>query len=248
MADDLFGDGVNVASRIEGLAPPGGICITESIHSAISSHPQFETIPLGRKKLKNIRYGYKIYRIKTDYDHKKQTVVSSGKSQISNIFKAGTLSLFRSKRILVYLVGIIVIGSVIWIYSSLFLPGKTTSNETVVPEKKISEVDVPPQQQNQLINKYGIDFINEMRTIQNYPQLEKYLQSNRQAGKIKFGSMRDFINLEGKYVVIFDMDKIYTVLIYTNDKYIDLYNNREYVELSQYFRGKRQCWVELIEK
>ena len=33
--DDLFGDGVNVAARLEGLAEPGGICISEAVRSAV---------------------------------------------------------------------------------------------------------------------------------------------------------------------------------------------------------------------
>ena len=33
---DVFGDGVNVASRLEGLAKPGGVCVSDIVHQAIA--------------------------------------------------------------------------------------------------------------------------------------------------------------------------------------------------------------------
>ena len=51
---DVFGDGVNVASRIQPLASPGGICISGSVSDAISSHPEYNIISKGEQELKNI--------------------------------------------------------------------------------------------------------------------------------------------------------------------------------------------------
>ena len=51
---DVFGDGVNVASRIQPFASPGGICISNVVKEAIASHPSYNIISEGQQELKNI--------------------------------------------------------------------------------------------------------------------------------------------------------------------------------------------------
>lgn len=60
---DVFGDGVNVASRIEKLAEPGGICISERVYYDIKNKPVLEATFLGEKKLKNVDDPVKIYSL-----------------------------------------------------------------------------------------------------------------------------------------------------------------------------------------
>lgn len=54
--DDVYGDGVNIASRIEGIADPGGIYISESIQRAIRGRSEFKLLKLGEVQLKNVDY------------------------------------------------------------------------------------------------------------------------------------------------------------------------------------------------
>ena len=54
--NDVFGDGVNIASRLQGIADPGGIYISESIQRAVRSRNEFELLRLGDVHLKNIDY------------------------------------------------------------------------------------------------------------------------------------------------------------------------------------------------
>jgi len=54
MDGDVFGDGVNVASRIQPFANPGGICISSAVKEAVSSHPNYNIKSEGQKELKNI--------------------------------------------------------------------------------------------------------------------------------------------------------------------------------------------------
>ncbi len=61
--DDVFGDGVNVASRIQGIADPGGIYVTESIENAIRNRSDIQTKYLGEANLKNVSYPVKVYAI-----------------------------------------------------------------------------------------------------------------------------------------------------------------------------------------
>jgi len=60
---DVFGDGVNVASRIEPLAEPGGICITEQVYRNIRNRPGIEAVFLGDKQLKNVDSSIKVYAL-----------------------------------------------------------------------------------------------------------------------------------------------------------------------------------------
>ena len=61
--DEVYGDGVNVASRIEPLAEPGGICVTEEVYRNIKNQKGMRVTPLGEKELKNVEESLKIYSI-----------------------------------------------------------------------------------------------------------------------------------------------------------------------------------------
>ena len=61
---DVFGDGVNIASRLQSIADPGGIYISESIHNAIRSQKDIDSQYLGEVKLKNVNYPFKTYYLK----------------------------------------------------------------------------------------------------------------------------------------------------------------------------------------
>ena len=52
--DDIYGHGVNVAARLEGLAPPGGICISAEAWRHVRSVVAAEFVDLGEQRLKNI--------------------------------------------------------------------------------------------------------------------------------------------------------------------------------------------------
>jgi TolB-like protein/class 3 adenylate cyclase len=52
--DKVFGDGVNIASRIHGMAKPGGICVSEDVQHAVRNRPAFQFTSLGTPPLKNI--------------------------------------------------------------------------------------------------------------------------------------------------------------------------------------------------
>ena len=60
---DVFGDDVNVASRIEPFAAPGGIAISHKVQQDISSLPEFTTKYIGQPKLKGVRQEVKVYCI-----------------------------------------------------------------------------------------------------------------------------------------------------------------------------------------
>lgn len=51
---DIFGNGVNIASRLESIAEPGSIYISDSVYNAVKSHKDIQTEYIGEKTLKNI--------------------------------------------------------------------------------------------------------------------------------------------------------------------------------------------------
>lgn len=59
----IYGDGVNMASRIESLAVPGGIFISEKVHDEIKNQPNINTRELGYFELKNIKQPVRLFAI-----------------------------------------------------------------------------------------------------------------------------------------------------------------------------------------
>ncbi len=61
--DDVFGDGVNIASRIQAKANPGSIYISEAVHNSISNKKDFQTKFVKEERLKNVKEPVKIYQV-----------------------------------------------------------------------------------------------------------------------------------------------------------------------------------------
>ena len=62
--DDIFGDGVNVAVRLEGLAEPGGICVSVRVQEDAAGKLDLAFEDLGEQQLKNIARPVRVYRIR----------------------------------------------------------------------------------------------------------------------------------------------------------------------------------------
>ena len=61
--DDILGDGVNVAARLEGIAEPGGICISASAYDQVRGKVPVEFTDLGEQTLKNIARPVRAYAV-----------------------------------------------------------------------------------------------------------------------------------------------------------------------------------------
>jgi len=64
--DDIFGDGVNIAARLEGVAEPGGICLSASAYDQVYGKIGTEFADLGERRLKNIARPIRVYAIVPD--------------------------------------------------------------------------------------------------------------------------------------------------------------------------------------
>jgi adenylate cyclase len=60
---DIYGDGVNVAARLEALAEPGSVCISDAVRTAIGSKLPYQYAFIGEHSVKNIREPVRAYRV-----------------------------------------------------------------------------------------------------------------------------------------------------------------------------------------
>ncbi len=64
--EDIYGDGVNIAARLEGLSEPGGICISQQVFDQIETKLDLTYDDLGDQRVKNIARPVHVYRIRLD--------------------------------------------------------------------------------------------------------------------------------------------------------------------------------------
>ena len=64
--DDIYGDGVNVASRLEGLAEPGGICVRRNVRNQVRDKLDLDFEDLGEIEVKNIARPVRVFRVILD--------------------------------------------------------------------------------------------------------------------------------------------------------------------------------------
>ncbi len=62
---DIFGDGVNIAVRLESIATPGGVCISEDVYRQVRGTFDATYEDIGEQKLKNIVQPVRVYRMRT---------------------------------------------------------------------------------------------------------------------------------------------------------------------------------------
>jgi class 3 adenylate cyclase len=84
-AGDLFGDGVNIAARLQTLAQPGGICVSGATYEQVRKIQSFGFVDLGVQRVKNIEEPVKAYSVRT----------SGSETNTKTLFE-GTIELLRA--------------------------------------------------------------------------------------------------------------------------------------------------------
>src|SRR5437870_1168656 len=64
--DDIFGDGVNIAARLEGIAEPGGVCISDDAYRQVRGKVEIACDDLGPQTLKNIAEPMRTWRVQLE--------------------------------------------------------------------------------------------------------------------------------------------------------------------------------------
>jgi TolB-like protein/class 3 adenylate cyclase/Flp pilus assembly protein TadD len=71
--DDILGDGVNIAARLEGLADPGGVLVSRAVRDQVRDRVELAFEDLGEHQLKNIARPVRVYRVQRRADSKGST-------------------------------------------------------------------------------------------------------------------------------------------------------------------------------
>ena len=84
---EVYGDGVNIASRLESLAKPGGICVSGEVYGLIKNQPDIHVTSGGSKELKNLKDPLDIYFVDAATGEKRSTSGETAASEKSILRK-----------------------------------------------------------------------------------------------------------------------------------------------------------------
>src|SRR4029453_14376008 len=80
---DIYGDGVNIAARVESLASPGEICLSDKGNQQIKGKLAFDVRDLGEQNLKNIAQPVRVYGVRLDGTPERPALVLPDKPSIA---------------------------------------------------------------------------------------------------------------------------------------------------------------------
>jgi len=132
----VLGDGVNVASRIHELAPPGGCCISERVYEEIRNKPEFQVKDLGEKILKNVARPIHVYAL--------TAAEAPGRPRSSPGLPAGAgKSIAKSRAVAAGVAALLLVALVIVVTRSRWLTTAITTPPTA-PTRAIRSIAVLP--------------------------------------------------------------------------------------------------------
>ncbi|HEY0732640.1 MAG TPA: adenylate/guanylate cyclase domain-containing protein, partial [Chitinophagaceae bacterium] len=115
---DVFGDGVNIASRLQALAPVGSIWASEAVYKNIINKKEITARFVREELLKNVKEPIRIYEIITD--EKKKTLKPASSSKNALPAKKATVSVPKSYKRIFFIIAIVILLAVsvfAWFYS-----------------------------------------------------------------------------------------------------------------------------------
>ena len=80
---DVYGDAVNVASRIEPISEAGGVCISQQVFDSVRNKTDLKMIGLGEKQLKNIELPLAVYKVNMPWDEPERRSQSAPKERLA---------------------------------------------------------------------------------------------------------------------------------------------------------------------
>ncbi len=126
--DDIYGDGVNIAARLEGLADAGGICVSGTVHDALGNRLALGYTFMGEQQVKNIAQPVRAYRVMFDWTEPAKDpifggAVRSARRKFALLAGAGTV--------------VLAVAGTWWLAGTR--PMESTAPTAVTPPKPVAE-------------------------------------------------------------------------------------------------------------
>ncbi len=132
--EQIYGDGVNVAARLESLADPGGICISRTVHENIRNKLPLNYEDLGEQSVKNIAEPVRVFRVMMEGRAAARTTAKATERSLRKHWRGGVFSL----------AGLTLIAAVIVFVQHLSLrPPTTTASIPLAPSPALTLPDKP---------------------------------------------------------------------------------------------------------
>ncbi len=130
--EDIFGSGVNIASRLEPLAPVGGILVSGAVYKNIHNKKGINTTFIGEKELKGVREPVKIYQVKIDdkaFINREEEILEQAGSGSSRL---------KTENSIAYSIGLVVLVLISYlVYNGLGKSGSPDSSDLQPLDKSI---------------------------------------------------------------------------------------------------------------
>ncbi len=123
--DDIFGDGVNIAARLEQIAEPGGVCISGTAYDHLKSNIEVGYESLGELQVKNIQHPVRVYRLLTDPEQAGTVIEEKRRGIGKRVWMAAA----------VLLIAVIVGGTWWWSQQPDFEPADSKKFAFKIPDK-----------------------------------------------------------------------------------------------------------------
>src|SRR6202521_2017038 len=91
--EQIYGDGVNVAARLESLAEPSGICISHTVHDQIKNKLALNYEDLGPQTVKNIAEPVRVFRVMLEGGSSARTTAKATQRSLRKHWRGGVFSL-----------------------------------------------------------------------------------------------------------------------------------------------------------
>ncbi len=153
----LYGNGVNIAARLESLADPGGICISRNVYDQVKTKLDLGYEYLGEQDVKNISEPVRVYRVQTG-------IVATGKDVNKKIHGG----IFFKRNIIIVLI-IIIAGFLVWRFYPSKPENQTPETIAVLPFDDIS----PEKDQEYFVDGLSEEILNSLTQIPNLRVIAK---------------------------------------------------------------------------
>src|SRR6266581_129379 len=142
--EKLYGDGVNIAARLEGLAEPGGICIAGTVYDQVKNKLALRYEYLGEQEVKNIAEPVRVWRVLLEPEVAVSAVeAGSSRSKVQGPKSKSESYKHRSQWAVVAMIGLLLgVGTVVAVRER-FLPAPSTQHLTPNTQPALAVPDKP---------------------------------------------------------------------------------------------------------